>query len=174
VILNQGDDSDIPVPAVFIFVPGMLVVVNQNTYQGLKLLDWGCCRLLICCRPIRTGMFAVLQLDELSTFTVVGFLSNLLFSSFVPQGSFMQTAGAICVLLCSPKQCTCPDLHTSACPRALALFIILCASLPIRQHTSTSVTSHTSIPTYTTSLHVSTCPRVNMPSYLHTYYTQKC
>ncbi|KAJ6436948.1 retrovirus polyprotein [Purpureocillium lavendulum] len=37
-VLNQGDDSAIPVPAVFMFVPGMPVVVNQNTYQGLKEL----------------------------------------------------------------------------------------------------------------------------------------
>jgi hypothetical protein len=28
-ILNQGDDSSIPVPAVFIFVPGMPVVLNH-------------------------------------------------------------------------------------------------------------------------------------------------
>jgi hypothetical protein len=38
-ILNQGDDSSIPVPAVFMFVPGMSVVVNQNTHQGLKLVN---------------------------------------------------------------------------------------------------------------------------------------
>lgn len=38
-ILNQGDDSEIPVPAVFMFVPGMPVVVNQNTHQGLKLVN---------------------------------------------------------------------------------------------------------------------------------------
>lgn len=30
-MLNQGDDSAIPVPAVFMFVPGMPVVVNRNT-----------------------------------------------------------------------------------------------------------------------------------------------
>ncbi|KAM4064172.1 ATP-dependent DNA helicase PIF1 [Hirsutella rhossiliensis] len=33
-MLNQGDDSAIPVPAVFMFVPGMPVVVNHNTHQG--------------------------------------------------------------------------------------------------------------------------------------------
>lgn len=37
-IMIQGDDSVIPVPAVFMFVPGMPVVVNQNTHQGLKEL----------------------------------------------------------------------------------------------------------------------------------------
>jgi len=31
-VLNHGDDSSIPVPAVFMFVPGMPVVVNQNTH----------------------------------------------------------------------------------------------------------------------------------------------
>ncbi|KAM4064222.1 PIF1-like helicase [Hirsutella rhossiliensis] len=35
-ILNQGDDSAIPVPAVFMFVAGMPIVVNHNTHQGLK------------------------------------------------------------------------------------------------------------------------------------------
>ncbi|KAM4061853.1 PIF1-like helicase [Hirsutella rhossiliensis] len=34
-----GDDSATPVPAVFVFVPGMPVVVNQNTHQGLKLVN---------------------------------------------------------------------------------------------------------------------------------------
>ncbi|PVH67870.1 hypothetical protein DL98DRAFT_564766 [Cadophora sp. DSE1049] len=38
-VLNHGDDSSIPVAAVFMFVPGMPVVVNQNTYQGLKLVN---------------------------------------------------------------------------------------------------------------------------------------
>ncbi|KAK4074905.1 hypothetical protein Purlil1_12836 [Purpureocillium lilacinum] len=40
-ILNQGDDSAIPVPAVFMFVPGMPVVVNHNAYQGLKVTNGG-------------------------------------------------------------------------------------------------------------------------------------
>lgn len=35
----QGDDSSIPVPAVFMFVPGMPIVVNKNTHQGLKLVN---------------------------------------------------------------------------------------------------------------------------------------
>jgi len=35
-ILSHGDDSAIPVPTNFMFVPGMPVVVNQNTHQGLK------------------------------------------------------------------------------------------------------------------------------------------
>ncbi|KAH8743852.1 hypothetical protein F5883DRAFT_512064 [Diaporthe sp. PMI_573] len=35
-MLSYGDDSEIPVPAIFMFVPGMAVVVNQNTHQGLK------------------------------------------------------------------------------------------------------------------------------------------
>ncbi|KID81371.1 PIF1 protein [Metarhizium guizhouense ARSEF 977] len=38
-MLNQGDDSAIPVPAVFMFVPEMPVVVNCNTLQGLKLVN---------------------------------------------------------------------------------------------------------------------------------------
>src|SRR4029434_3708746 len=38
-ILNQGDDSAIPVPAIFMFVPGMPAVVNHNTHQGLKLVN---------------------------------------------------------------------------------------------------------------------------------------
>ncbi|EKG09253.1 hypothetical protein MPH_13739 [Macrophomina phaseolina MS6] len=38
-ILNHGDDSAIPAPAIFIFVPGMPVVVNQNTHHGLKLVN---------------------------------------------------------------------------------------------------------------------------------------
>ncbi|KAL2127075.1 hypothetical protein VTI74DRAFT_11378 [Chaetomium olivicolor] len=38
-MLSQGDDSNVPVPAVFLFVPGMPVVVNQNTHQGLKLVN---------------------------------------------------------------------------------------------------------------------------------------
>ncbi|KAH7109797.1 hypothetical protein EDB81DRAFT_895051 [Dactylonectria macrodidyma] len=32
-ILNHSDDSAIPVPAVFMFVPGMPVVVNNITHQ---------------------------------------------------------------------------------------------------------------------------------------------
>ena len=38
-ILNQGDDSEILVPAIFMVVPGMPVVVNQNIHQGLKLVN---------------------------------------------------------------------------------------------------------------------------------------
>ncbi|EXM13396.1 hypothetical protein FOTG_18153 [Fusarium oxysporum f. sp. vasinfectum 25433] len=38
-MLNQGDDSAVPVPGVFMFVPGMPVVVNHNTHQGLKLVN---------------------------------------------------------------------------------------------------------------------------------------
>ena len=38
-MLNHGDNSEILVPAVFMFVPGMPVVVNQNTHQGLKLVN---------------------------------------------------------------------------------------------------------------------------------------
>jgi len=38
-ILNYGDDSSVPVPAIFMFVPGMPVVVNRNSYQGLKLVN---------------------------------------------------------------------------------------------------------------------------------------
>jgi hypothetical protein len=38
-ILSHGDDSGIPVPVVFMFVQGMPVVVNENTYQGLKVVN---------------------------------------------------------------------------------------------------------------------------------------
>jgi hypothetical protein len=38
-ILNQGDNCEIPVLAVFMFVAGMSVVMNQNTHQGLKLVN---------------------------------------------------------------------------------------------------------------------------------------
>jgi hypothetical protein len=38
-MLNYGDDSAIPVPALFMFVPGMPAVVNHNTHQGLKLVN---------------------------------------------------------------------------------------------------------------------------------------
>ncbi|TVY62373.1 Ankyrin repeat domain-containing protein 50 [Fusarium oxysporum f. sp. cubense] len=38
-MLGQGDDSAISVPAVFMFVPGMPVVVNQNMHQGLKRVN---------------------------------------------------------------------------------------------------------------------------------------
>ncbi|KAF2175935.1 hypothetical protein K469DRAFT_683350, partial [Zopfia rhizophila CBS 207.26] len=39
IMLNQGDDSSILVPAVFMFVLGMPVVVNRNTFQGLKVVN---------------------------------------------------------------------------------------------------------------------------------------
>jgi hypothetical protein len=38
-VLGYGDDSSVLVPAIFMFVPGMPVVVNKNTYQGLKLVN---------------------------------------------------------------------------------------------------------------------------------------
>ncbi|TVY77529.1 hypothetical protein Focb16_v006257 [Fusarium oxysporum f. sp. cubense] len=38
-MLNRGDNSAIPVPAIFMFVPGIPVVVNHNTHQGLKLVS---------------------------------------------------------------------------------------------------------------------------------------
>ncbi|KAF1807883.1 hypothetical protein P152DRAFT_463107, partial [Eremomyces bilateralis CBS 781.70] len=38
-LLSQGDDSAIPVPAIFMFVQGMPITVNQNTHQGLKLVN---------------------------------------------------------------------------------------------------------------------------------------
>lgn len=38
-VLNQGDESATPVPAVLMFVPGMPIMVNRNTHQGLKLAD---------------------------------------------------------------------------------------------------------------------------------------
>jgi len=37
-MLSYGDDSAILVPAMFMFVLGMHVVVNQNTHHGLKLV----------------------------------------------------------------------------------------------------------------------------------------
>ena len=39
VILRYGDDSAIPVLAIFMFVLGMPVVENQNTRKGLKLVN---------------------------------------------------------------------------------------------------------------------------------------
>ncbi|KAM4064147.1 PIF1-like helicase [Hirsutella rhossiliensis] len=36
---HKWRDGRDPVPAVFLFVPGMPVVVNQNTHQGLKLVN---------------------------------------------------------------------------------------------------------------------------------------
>jgi len=38
-IMGYGDDSSVPVPAIFMFVPGMPVVVNKNTYTSLKLVN---------------------------------------------------------------------------------------------------------------------------------------
>jgi hypothetical protein len=38
-VLSHGDDSSVPIPSIFMFVPGMPVVVNKNTYQGLKLVN---------------------------------------------------------------------------------------------------------------------------------------
>ena len=38
-MLKQGDETNIPVPGIFLFTPGMPVVVNDNTYQGLKLVN---------------------------------------------------------------------------------------------------------------------------------------
>jgi hypothetical protein len=37
--LDYGDDSAIPVPGIFKFVPSMPVVVNQNIHQRLKLVN---------------------------------------------------------------------------------------------------------------------------------------
>ncbi|KAF1816155.1 hypothetical protein P152DRAFT_454398 [Eremomyces bilateralis CBS 781.70] len=38
-MFSYGDDSAVPVPAIFMFVPGMPIVVNHNTHQGLKLVN---------------------------------------------------------------------------------------------------------------------------------------
>jgi hypothetical protein len=38
-VSDHGDDSAFLVPSVFMFVPGMPVIVNQNTHQGLKLVN---------------------------------------------------------------------------------------------------------------------------------------
>jgi hypothetical protein len=38
-IMGYGDDSNVPVPAIFMFVPGMPIVVNKNTYTSLKLVN---------------------------------------------------------------------------------------------------------------------------------------
>lgn len=38
-ILTIQDDSNIPVPGIFLFVPNMPVIVNRNTYQGLKVVN---------------------------------------------------------------------------------------------------------------------------------------
>lgn len=39
IVLGHGDDSSVLIPAIFMFVPGMPVVVNKNTYMGLKLVN---------------------------------------------------------------------------------------------------------------------------------------
>jgi len=36
-MLSRVDDSAVPGPAVFMFVSGVPIMVNQNTHQGLKL-----------------------------------------------------------------------------------------------------------------------------------------
>ena len=38
-MLSRGDDSEIPVPGIFLLVPGMPVVVNRNSLPGLKLVN---------------------------------------------------------------------------------------------------------------------------------------
>jgi hypothetical protein len=38
-IMGYGDDNNVPVPAIFIFVAGMPVVVNKNIYISLKLVN---------------------------------------------------------------------------------------------------------------------------------------
>ena len=38
-LMGLGDDSHLIMPAVFMFVPGMPVVVTKNTHQGLKLVN---------------------------------------------------------------------------------------------------------------------------------------
>lgn len=38
-IMGYGDDSSVPIPAIFMFVPGMSIVANRNTYTGLKLVN---------------------------------------------------------------------------------------------------------------------------------------
>ncbi|SRR6266566_9977690 len=38
-VLNQKDDNAIPISTVFIFVPNIPIVINQNIHQGLKLVN---------------------------------------------------------------------------------------------------------------------------------------
>jgi hypothetical protein len=38
-IFSYGDDSSLQIPAIFMFVPDMPIVVNRNTSQGLKLVN---------------------------------------------------------------------------------------------------------------------------------------
>ena len=38
---EQGDNIDCPIPSVFFFAPGMPVMVNENTYFGLKVVNGG-------------------------------------------------------------------------------------------------------------------------------------
>jgi hypothetical protein len=38
---EQGDDIDCPIPSIFFFAPGMPVMVNENTYFGLKVVNGG-------------------------------------------------------------------------------------------------------------------------------------
>lgn len=39
IILSYGDDGSVPIPAIFMFVPGMPVVVNRSLYQGLRVTN---------------------------------------------------------------------------------------------------------------------------------------
>ena len=38
-ILSQDDNSAIPIPVIFMFVSGIPVIVNENTHQGLELVN---------------------------------------------------------------------------------------------------------------------------------------
>lgn len=38
-ILGMGDDSSIPVPGIFLFVRNMPLILNENTFQGLKAVN---------------------------------------------------------------------------------------------------------------------------------------
>ena len=38
-IMGYGDDSSVPIPAIFMFVPGMPILANRNTYAGLNLVN---------------------------------------------------------------------------------------------------------------------------------------
>ena len=38
-MLGMGDDSNNPVPGIFLFVPNMPIIANQNTHQGLKVVN---------------------------------------------------------------------------------------------------------------------------------------
>lgn len=38
-VFEQGDDNDCPIPAAFVYADGMPIMVNENVYLGLKVVN---------------------------------------------------------------------------------------------------------------------------------------